>query len=513
MIREYEHCPIRHTFTVSVPCIFSWEPIESFNDSEHIVTTFWERTNTNGRDIHDLTLFQAGEMFLPLGPPRKQSQPATIREYRLRMVVFLGHKIKRKSSLKALAMPPPEDVQLIKRNSPTPGPGSKNSEKRRHTELEASGEVLDRPSKRAREDIARPTQTSPTQRREQNLVLGRSQDIGGKRPQPTLSFSTPSSSKKNQRKIPSPEVIPDSDEEMNGPTPLMNFVNPSDIDESNLSQMLWKPASTSVQISEHEAALEFHPLFDQEPIKKVPTLRARLSEPRVKMIDDPNLSSMEGAISAKANAVARMNAEPSSSKSTVLTYNSPQSDKKRAKPGPGRSSAGLMKVKNTSSLLTFSKGSLKSVKGKYEKMRGHADDLQTRDDPLPGTVEANAITENPLPAPPTGEELLRLAGLDTGIADTLPDYEDNPSQMGAIQPVLPEATEPVTPTVDTEKDNESSSLHRERYVDYLSSDTNLIKFRNSVESAKEKLFPTETLSNVSGTLADKWKRPTIFGPL
>ena len=59
-------------------CIFSWEPIESFNGSEHIVKTFWERTNTHGRDIRDLTLFQAGEVFLPLGPPRKQSHPTSI---------------------------------------------------------------------------------------------------------------------------------------------------------------------------------------------------------------------------------------------------------------------------------------------------------------------------------------------------------------------------------------------------------------------------------------------------
>ncbi|KAF8798093.1 hypothetical protein BYT27DRAFT_6918673 [Phlegmacium glaucopus] len=458
----------------------TWEPIESFNDSEHIVTTFWERTNTNGRDIHDLTLFQEGETFLPLGPPR--------------------HKIKRKSSLKTLAMPPPEDVQLIKSKSPTPGPSSKISEKRRHTELEASVEDSNRPSKRAREDIARPIQNFPTQRREENLVSERLQDIGRNRPQPTLSFSTPSSNKKILRRIPSPEVIPDSDEEMNGPIALtMNFITPSDIDESNLALGSTKPGSLSVHTSEHEAALEFHPLFDEEPIEKVPTLRAHLAEPRVKMVDDPNLSNMEGAILAKAHAVARMNAEPSSSKSTVLPSNSPQSDKKRAKPGPGRSSAGLMKVKNTSSLLTFSKGSLTTVKGKYvkEKTRGHADNLQIRDDPPPDMVEVdNAVIENPPPAPPTGEELLRLAGLDTGIADALPDYEDNPSQMDVIQPILPEAAEPMTPTLDTGKDNESVSLHRE-----------------SIELAKEKLFPTESLYNVPGSLDNKWKRPTIFGPL
>lgn len=349
----------------------------------------------------------------------------------------------------------------------------------------------------------------------------RLQDIGGKRPQATVSFSTPSSSRKNPRRIPSPEVIPDSDEEMNGSMALtMDSIAPSDIHQSNrasgsttLNHMLLTPGSTSLQTSEHEMVPEFHPLFD-EPIEKVPTLRARLAEPRVKMVDDPNLSNIEGTISAKAYAVARMNAEPSSSKTTVLSSNSPQSDKKRAKPGPGRSSTGLMKAKNTSSLLTFSKGSLKTVKGKYvkEKMRGHADALHIRDDPSPDIVEIDnddAITENPPSVPPTAEELLRLAGLNTEIADALPDYEDNPSQMDVVQPVLLEAAELVMPTTDIGKGDES---HRERSAGCLSLDTNLIKFR-SVELAKKKLFPTETLSNVSGTLANNWKRPTIFGPL
>lgn len=277
-------------------------------------------------------------------------------------------------------------------------------------------------------------------------------------------------------------MIPDSDEEMNDPVTLTtNLINPSNIDESNqasrsaaFGQMPSKPRSTSLDMSEREGA-DFHPLFD-EPREKIPTVRARLAESRVKMIDDPNLRNIEGAIPAKANAFARMNIEPSSSKSTAL-LSSPPGDKKRSKPGPGRSSTGLMRVKNTSSLLTFSKGSLKTVKGKYVegKTQGHTADLKIRDDP-PDIVEVDdAIGENPPPAPPTGEELLQLAGLDTEIADALPDYEDNPSSMNVIQPIPVEAAEPVAPTADIGIDNELTSLHRERYADYFSSDINLIK--------------------------------------
>ena len=397
---------------------------------------------------------------------------------------ILGHKLKRKSSHKTLTTPPPEDVQLIKSNSPIPEPSSKYSEKRRHTKSEPSGGDFDRPSKRVREDNAQ--SSSP-------LVPERSPDTRGrKRPLQTISFSIPSSSNKSPGRINPEEVIPDSDEEMNGPATLtMNLINPNVIEEPNQasgSTIL----STSLHTSEHEA-VDFHPLFDEEP---APTLRERLVEPRVRMVDDPKLSNIDGAIPAKANAAARMNADPSSSKSTVLSSNSQRSGR-HSKPGPGRSSAGL-KVKNVSSLLTFSKGSLKTVKGKYVKegSRTHTD-LTIRDDP-PDVVEGDdATSENPLPAPPpTAEELLRLAGFNTEIADTLPDYEDNPLQTNVIEPILSEAAEPVAvepvapepvavapesvaPTTATENanDNESSSLPRERSANYLSSDTNLNKFR------------------------------------
>ena len=309
-----------------------------------------------------------------------------------------------------------------------------------------------------------------------------SRDTGGrKRPQQTISSSTPLSSKKNLRRIVSPEVIPDSDEEMNSPESLTrNFINPSVIEkpsQASGSTVL----STSLHTSEHEA-VDFHPLFDEEPEEKVPALRpalrTRLTEPRVKMVDDPNLSNIEGTISAKAYAVARMNAKPSSSKSTVLSSDSPQSDRRRSKPGPGRSSSGLQ-VKNVSSLLTFSKGSLKTVKGKYVKegSRAQTSDLTIRDDP-PDIVEVDtAISENFPPAPPTAEELLRLAGLNTEIADALPDYEDNPVPMNVVEPILSGAAESVVPTADTGNDNESSLLHKERFADCLPSDTNLTELR------------------------------------
>ena len=414
---------------------------------------------------------------------------------------MLGHKLKRKSSHKTLTMPPPEDIQIIKSKSATP-PNPNYPEKRRHTEFEPAVGGSDRPSKRAREDNSRSTQSSP-------LMPAGSRDIRGrKHSRQIISFPTPSPSKKNPRRIDSEEVVPDSDEEKKGPATTY-LIKPSIIEEANQASGS-AALSTSLHTSEHEE-VDFHPLFDEVPIERVPTIRDRLIEPRVKIIDDPKLSNIEGAIPAKANAVARMNADPSSSKSTDLTSDSRKSERRRSKPGPGRSSMGL-KIKNVSSLLTFSKGSLKTVKGKYvkEAPRAHTD-LRIRDDP-PDSMEVDgAISENLPPAPPTAEELLRLAGFNNEVACDLPDYEDNP--LHDIQPNLSEVAEPVDPepaapdcvapdfldpqsgalesvaqtTTVTENgnDNESSSLHRERSVNFLSSDTNLTKFSLASKSPRK----------------------------
>ena len=415
-------------------------------------------------------------------------------------------------------MPTPEDVQPNKIKSTTP-PSSKYSEKRRHTELEPSGGGSDRPSKRTREDNSRSNQSySP-------LVPDRSRDTRGKkRSQQTISSSTPSS-KKNLRSI-DPEVIPDSDEEINGPATLkMNLMDHSVMEEPNQASGS-TTLSTSLHTSEYEA-VDFHPLFDEEPTERAPTLRDRLIEPRVKMIDDPKLSNIEGAIPAKANAVARMNADPSSSKSTVLTSDPQKSDRRQSKPGPGRSSMGL-KVKNKSSLLTFSKGSLKTVKGKYVEEGSRArTDLNIRDDP-PDIVEVDdAISENLPPLPPTAEELLRLAGFNNEIAGDLPDYEDNPLQMNVVLPNLSEAAEPVAPesvapesvapepvapttATENENDNESSSLPRERCADCLFSDTNLTKLCLALNLPRRNYSPQRhTLMSLAHWLTNGKDRPSL----
>lgn len=56
---------------------YSWEPQESFTGSEHLVDAFWARAarGLDGRDKNDLTSFQVGDQFLPIGPPRMRLLP------------------------------------------------------------------------------------------------------------------------------------------------------------------------------------------------------------------------------------------------------------------------------------------------------------------------------------------------------------------------------------------------------------------------------------------------------
>jgi hypothetical protein len=55
--------------------IISWEPVESFEGSEDLINHFWERANVGGRDYRDMSVFKAGEEFLPTGPPSTLLQP------------------------------------------------------------------------------------------------------------------------------------------------------------------------------------------------------------------------------------------------------------------------------------------------------------------------------------------------------------------------------------------------------------------------------------------------------
>jgi hypothetical protein len=212
----------------------------------------------------------------------------------------------------------------------------------------------------------------------------------------------------------------------------------------------------------------------------IPSHRARAANPLVKMVDGVTFHGMEGAISVKTRLLR--NAAPVSGRSPAGPSN-PQKDSaasssSRPKPSPPLS-RGLQK-KNVSSLLTFQKGSLQTVKGKYSSL---AEDKQppwatNMSDIAPSASENNRHEDGQMwadmlgsdahaipglgnfnrnlplqPQPvPTGSELLQLAGLDAKIAETLPDFDDDESAPEA-------ATAPAGQSEQADK-NDSLLLRR-----------------------------------------------------
>ncbi|KAI0322253.1 hypothetical protein OF83DRAFT_1095285 [Amylostereum chailletii] len=181
---------------------------------------------------------------------------------------------------------------------------------------------------------------------------------------------------------------------------------------------------------------------------KLPAHRHRAANPSVKRLGSETFEdSLKGAISAKAKALGATAASSS----------------RQGKPGPGRSSQGA----RNSSVLTFEKGGLKTVRRKNRPLPTKEEDLlqdtlevanQVGSEGAPidsvGFDTVNALDGSithvtiPIVAPaPTGEQLLELAGLNQEEAEALEDFVDD--QEGALveAPVAPESPSISSPSV------------------------------------------------------------------
>ena len=219
----------------------------------------------------------------------------------------------------------------------------------------------------------------------------------------------------------------------------------------------------------------------------IPLHRVRAANPLVKMVDSPNFHGMEGAIAVKARILrnVRFTSNIPSTTHFQSKHGKGEMPLNITTPGSGPSSR-VPQKKNTSSLLTFQKGSLKMVKGKYSplaKQQCPDEEVNTRNWDLPliangdqghGNIPPNAdatgelvsgdipglhnngsvmpsesaigeeilqVTTPDTPAPPlplepapTGEELLQMAGLDAQIAEDLPDFEEDPPAEQSNEP-------------------------------------------------------------------------------
>ncbi|PBK97042.1 hypothetical protein ARMGADRAFT_1010555 [Armillaria gallica] len=378
----------------------TWEPKESFEGSEDILEQFWARANTNGRDIQDLSLFRVDENFYPTGPPRRTGKRKST------------GAVPRKSSpeVKIEAEPPAEPKPKSKQAR------SRSAKRKRSPSVEIA-ETEPQP-KRAR---GRPS-GSALPKPEKKPACQSKDKSAGKRAA-ILSSRT----KYNRPRKDSPEIVPPSEEEEDGDYAF----NSAPVKSTEVSSVQYPPDSISA--SSPALSLPSSSRSVAEPLvasasTSIPSHRARATNPLVKMID--NHDGMDGGISTK----------------TRLGASSP----KKAKPGPGRSSAGII-TKSKSSLLTFTKGGLQSVKGKYvpEKRNEH-----THDADVEMAVVEPTETNPPLP-PPTGEELLNLAGLDAEAAKNLDDYEDESDSNSptAAQSSLALAKDKLLPTGSINSNN------------------------------------------------------------
>uniref|UniRef100_A0A8H7Y5I2 DNA repair protein rhp54 n=1 Tax=Psilocybe cubensis TaxID=181762 RepID=A0A8H7Y5I2_PSICU len=357
--------------------IYRWEPAESFVGSEDMVEAFWERARTNGRDRNDMSLFKSGETFRPIGPPKRSKRKST-------------NDQPESGSPKANSSP--EQVELSVHSS---------SGKRRRS----SPELLESPRKSqrlTRNDLAHQAQQIPASEE----TLNRRLNQGGKT-QSSQAKGSATRKQKKSLKIPSPEIIPDSDVEMNPSTsanPVKDFGEQSSVDALPRGQL----------VKAQETNLPLH--------------RARADNPLVKVIDYSETTGIPNAIPSKTHAVERFNTISSSSVDT--------NQAKRARPGPGRSSAGLKRpVKNTSSLLISEKGSLKTIKGRHSRETAGSPTKEIDVVDLTDNVPTQEIETSAPEVAPSGPELLQLAGFDTKAAE-LPDFDEDEIDGEKVQQQL-----------------------------------------------------------------------------
>ncbi|KAF8911002.1 hypothetical protein CPB84DRAFT_1073406 [Gymnopilus junonius] len=359
------------------PADDTWEPIESFVGSEHIVEAFWKRIQT-GRDVEDLSQFKAGESFRPVGPPKRP-------------------KGKLSASALSTKLSPGEGPSNSK-------PDSETSHKRRRESPEII-EITDWSPIRPRG--TEPKQPPTVPEAQNAKIIDKPGKIFKKSNEKVLPST--SSHKKRRTRSPSIEIIPDSDEEV---LPSIQHLSPQILPVDSSRRQPPRRNGNKLPTSRADA----NALPEEQSSSNVPLHQIRKDNPLVKMVDfDPGM--MASAIPAKAYATNRSNGASTSSLAP-----------KRTRPGPGRSSVNLLK----SSLLTAEKGILKTVKGKYSK----AEKNQAVSAPI-DQMEARTEENNTVPqAPPSAEELLELAGLDVQAAESLPDFEEGEEIQKAPLPVL-----------------------------------------------------------------------------
>ncbi|KAF8136559.1 hypothetical protein EV363DRAFT_1544509 [Boletus edulis] len=562
----------------------TWEPRDSFEGSEHILEAFWERMDTGGRDISDATAFKRGEELLISGPPGRKG-------------------LKRKASSVKTLVSPPEDVSSSNGVSISAPPLSMR--KRRRVEVTMGDEWgYSKPRRRVSTAELKNGGTSarsPRRRRASSPGLKKS----APKRLPSVGDSQLDADGETD-----PDVVEVEDELMqvsaedaeddntrtrdpataSGSTDVSKKItfddlehfyngNQIDIDQNADEQVpvqkpetrsrLHSPPATVLHSDDAAQTPASPPLSPSDPLfgspshlsdeasegrsePILPAHRARAANPLVKLLDatTQETTSKQSRITAKARLMSiHTTGAPSTSGSRGVA-------KRGGKPGPGRSSSGLIS-KNRSSLLTSTKGSLKSVMGNFTGTtveRDQPDEIEEApgkaegdkllvtswsDEDVAAGEDHQAMSNPQLGPPPSGDELLKLAGINAD-TEALPDYEDDAAtqpqavetQGSGTTSAPAEAVLPNQPLIEVTVESKTSdhvadpspSLSKAEHdapapvtgdPSVSPAVTPLVDeaVKANIELAKEHLFPSTQTSLDSFNIPHASFRSTIFGPL
>ncbi|KAK7054768.1 hypothetical protein VNI00_003231 [Paramarasmius palmivorus] len=370
----------------------TWEPVDSFEGSEHFVEAFWTKTKTGGRDREDLSLFEVGEEFAPNNA--------------------------RKTSRKSLKGDDP--------SSSTTKPISSRKRKRDQT----------------------PPSNSPTSKRGRPRTRKRARNGRHKEssPEPPLSPSQYSDRDASfeldakeigheMQETPPAESIPDSEpESVEAERPPRYRKRGSGSSKA--------PASPDGSVSDMSPYPD-HRNEEASPQSSMPAHHARVANPLVKMIDEVDEDTMETAISTKARLYT----------TTTGGASSVQSSRKYPKPGPTsrvgkKSTSSLLTVQKGK--LTTVKG--KYVPSKSGDPSGSELALAVEEEShtweQTGTVDEPTSSKHQQ-VPASGQQLLELARPDASGDDELEDYEEgtngdlsNSNQAGQSESLFQQSCTP-----------------------------------------------------------------------
>ncbi|KAH0827186.1 hypothetical protein J3R83DRAFT_4879 [Lanmaoa asiatica] len=558
--------------------------------SEHILESFWDRIDTGGRDISDATAFKKGEELFISGPPGKRG-------------------LKRKANPTKTQVSPSKDVTSSKGTSISAPPLA--PQKRRRVQVAADDEWgYLKPKRRVSAGAPKNGGVSARSPRRSRV------SSPGPRKSALKRMPSAGDSQLDADGETDPDVVEVEDELMQVSAEgaedttglrypataggsankskritfddLEHFYsgNPIDIVQNTDEQVAVQKPETRLRLQSPPLATSLppddatpesqapasptlsslDPLFDSpsrfsdkasSESQRDPTLphhRARAANPLIKLIDTTTsgATSKQSRITAKARLMSIHTTD-------VPSTSGPSRNiaKRGRKPGPGRSSSGLV-TKNRSSLLTATKGTLKSVKGKFSGTTTERDQLdEIEEAPVArGTTGGDEVlvtswsdedvvvdqdyqTEsNSQPGPPpSAAELLKLAGLQTD-PETLPDYEDPAAQpqvetqgssstLAPVEEELPnqssvevtdgcKANDPVTdgsPPVSEAGQQVSTPVIGDPSVPSVVTPPADEVVKKNIELAKEHLFPSTQPSFDTFSTAPSAFRSTIFGPL